>query len=158
MVYRLSADLVLFAHFLFAVFAVFGGLLVFYEPAWAWVHIPVVLWSSVVNLMSWTCPLTSIENVLRTRAGQLGYSGGLYNTTSDPLFTRVACRDNWNSWPVCPLWREMCWYTQSFLCWLYGDLVPTLGIRVYEKDLPGGDEHKGDSPQKVFFLLSGIVC
>jgi hypothetical protein len=26
--------------------------------------------------MSWTCPLTPIENALRTRAGRLGYSGG----------------------------------------------------------------------------------
>ena len=58
MLYRLAADLVLLSHFLFAAFAVFGGFLAFYNPAWAWVHIPVVLWSSVVNLMSWTCPLT----------------------------------------------------------------------------------------------------
>jgi hypothetical protein len=76
MVYRLGADLVLFAHFLFAAFAVFGGLLVYFDHTWAWVHIPVVLWSSVVNLMSWTCPLTPIENAFRTRAGQLGYAGG----------------------------------------------------------------------------------
>lgn len=76
MLYRVGADLVLFAHFLFAAFAVFGGLLVLYESAWAWVHIPVVLWSSVVNLMSWTCPLTPIENALRIRAGERGYSGG----------------------------------------------------------------------------------
>ena len=76
MLYRIAADLVLLAHFLFAAFAVFGGVLVFYDPAWAWVHIPVVLWSSVVNLMSWTCPLTPIEKALRIRAGQGGYTGG----------------------------------------------------------------------------------
>ncbi len=83
--YRLGADLVLFAHFLFAAFAVFGGVLVCFEPAWAWVHIPVVLWSSVVNLMSWTCPLTPIENALRTRAGQLGYSGGFVQHYIGPI-------------------------------------------------------------------------
>lgn len=66
----------LFAHFLFAAFAVFGGLLAFRDPSWAWVHIPVVLWSSVVNLMSWTCPLTPLEKALRARAGQAGYAGG----------------------------------------------------------------------------------
>jgi len=76
MLYRIGADLVLLAHFLFAAFAVFGGILAFYNPAWAWVHIPVVLWSSIVNLMSWTCPLTPIEKALRIRAGQVGYSGG----------------------------------------------------------------------------------
>lgn len=85
MLYRLGADMVLFGHFLFAAFAVFGGLLVFYEAAWAWVHIPVVLWSSVVNLMSWTCPLTPIENALRTRAGQLGYSGGFVQHYIGPV-------------------------------------------------------------------------
>jgi hypothetical protein len=26
--------------------------------------------------MSWTCPLTPIENALRIRAGQAGYTGG----------------------------------------------------------------------------------
>jgi hypothetical protein len=76
MPYRIGADLMLLAHFVFALFAVFGGLLAFYNSAWPWVHIPVVLWSSVVNLMSWTCPLTPIENALRIRAGQVGYSGG----------------------------------------------------------------------------------
>ena len=74
--YRLGADLVLFAHFLFAAFAVFGGLLSLRDPAWAWVHVPVVLWSAIVNLMGWTCPLTPLEQALRIRAGQTGYSGG----------------------------------------------------------------------------------
>jgi hypothetical protein len=67
---------VLLVHFLFIVFAVFGGLLVLRNSAWAWAHIPAVLWSSLVNLMSWTCPLTPGENALRKRAGQAGYAGG----------------------------------------------------------------------------------
>jgi hypothetical protein len=85
MLYRVGADLVLFAHFLFVVFAVLGGVFVFYEPAWAWVHISVVVWSSAVNLMSWTCPLTPLENALRTRAGQLGYSGGFVQHYIGPV-------------------------------------------------------------------------
>lgn len=85
MLYRLGADLVLFAHFLFAAFAVFGGVLVYFDYTWAWVHIPVVLWSSVVNLMSWTCPLTPIENAFRTRAGQLGYAGGFVQHYIGPV-------------------------------------------------------------------------
>jgi hypothetical protein len=76
MLYRIGADLVLLAHFLFAAFAVFGGLLAFLNPAWPWAHVPVVLWSSIVNLMNWTCPLTPAEKFLRNRAGQTGYSGG----------------------------------------------------------------------------------
>jgi len=76
MLKRLGADLVLFAHFLFVAFAVAGGALVYYRPAWAFVHVAVVLWSSIVNLASWTCPLTPIEKALRVAAGQSGFSGG----------------------------------------------------------------------------------
>jgi hypothetical protein len=85
MLYRVGADLVLFSHFLFAACAVFGGAFLYFDPAWAWVHIPVVLWSSVVNLMSWTCPLTPIENALRTRAGQFGYAGGFVQHYIGPV-------------------------------------------------------------------------
>jgi Protein of Unknown function (DUF2784) len=74
--YRLGADLVLFTHFLFAAFAVFGGFLCIRDLAWAWLHVPVVLWSAIVNLMGWTCPLTPMEKALRIRAGQSGYPGG----------------------------------------------------------------------------------
>lgn len=74
--HRIAADLVLLAHFLFAAFAVFGGLLLLDNVQWAWLHLPAVLWSSIVNLMGWTCPLTPIEKTLRTRAGQAGYAGG----------------------------------------------------------------------------------
>jgi hypothetical protein len=76
MPYRIGADLVLLAHFAFAAFAVFGGALAFHNPSWPWVHLPAVLWSAVVNLMGWTCPLTPLENTLRSRAGHVKYSGG----------------------------------------------------------------------------------
>ena len=74
--YRATADAVLLIHFLFAAFAVFGGALVAYNSNWAWLHVPTVLWSSLVNLMGWTCPLTPVEKALRLRAGQAGYAGG----------------------------------------------------------------------------------
>jgi uncharacterized protein DUF2784 len=76
MPYRVAADFVLLSHFVFVVFAVFGAALVFFRPVFAWVHVPVVIWSSMVNLASWTCPLTPLEKALRTRAGQSGYKGG----------------------------------------------------------------------------------
>lgn len=74
--YRIAADFILLAHFQFAAFAVFGGLLLFDDLRWAWLHLPTVLWSSIVNLMGWTCPLTPLEKTLRTRAGQAGHEGG----------------------------------------------------------------------------------
>jgi hypothetical protein len=73
-VYRIGADAVLLLHFFFAAFAVFGGVLALCGPVWPWLHIPTVLWSSVVNLMGWTCPLTPLENALRVRAGLTAHS------------------------------------------------------------------------------------
>jgi len=74
--YRLAADFVLLFHCLFAAFAVFGGFLALYDARWPWLHVPIVLWSSLVNLTGWTCPLTPIEQRLRARAGQAGHAGG----------------------------------------------------------------------------------
>ncbi len=74
--YRLLADAVVAFHGLFIVFVIFGGLL-----AWRWrfvavVHIPCALWGMLIEYRGWICPLTPLENSLRMRAGQAGYSGG----------------------------------------------------------------------------------
>ena len=70
MIYRLAADLVLTA--------VFGGILV---QIWR-VHLPIILWSSMVNLASWTSPLTPLENRFRLAAGERDTRVALSNTTS----------------------------------------------------------------------------
>lgn len=75
MSHRIAADVVLLGHFLFVVFAVLGGVLVYANATWALIHVPVVLWSSIVNLAGWTCPLTPLEKSLRVKAGQSGYEG-----------------------------------------------------------------------------------
>ncbi len=76
MVYRLAASLVLLIHFIFVALAVFGAFGVLINQRWALVHVPIVVWSSVVNLAGWTCPLTPLENRLRAAADQTGYEGG----------------------------------------------------------------------------------
>jgi hypothetical protein len=73
---RVAADAVLLSHFVFVAFAVGGGALFYFDRKWAWLHVPVVLWSSIVNLADWTCPLTPLEKSLREQAGKAGYSGG----------------------------------------------------------------------------------
>jgi hypothetical protein len=73
---RVGADMVLLSHLLFVALAVVGGALFYFDRRWAWLHVPVVLWSSIVNLASWTCPLTPLEKSLRAQAGRSGYSGG----------------------------------------------------------------------------------
>jgi hypothetical protein len=72
---RIAADSVLLLHFAFVILAVLGGFLVLLSSAWAWIHVPVVLWSSIVNLASWTCPLTPLEKHFRMQAGR-SYAGG----------------------------------------------------------------------------------
>jgi hypothetical protein len=76
MLNKLGAELVLFAHFCFVLFAVLGGFLGFADMRWVWAHVPVVAWSAIVNLADWTCPLTPLEQTLRARAGVAGYQGG----------------------------------------------------------------------------------
>lgn len=72
---RFAADGVLVGHFAFVLFAVFGGLLLASNTKWMWLHLPAVLWSSVVNLAGWTCPLTPLEQDYRRRVGD-AYEGG----------------------------------------------------------------------------------
>ena len=81
----LAADLVLLTHALFALFSVFGGLLLLIDPRIAFVHLPTVLWSSWVNLANRTCPLTPLEKRLRIEAGQKPFEGGWIQHYLDPL-------------------------------------------------------------------------
>ncbi len=82
---RVCADIVLFAHFAFVIFAVLGGFLVLWKRRVAWIHIPVVVWSSVVNLANWVCPLTPLENWFYAKAGKSGYGGGFIQHYIEPL-------------------------------------------------------------------------
>ncbi len=73
MIYRIAADFVLMTHFAFIVLVVAGGLVVFRYAWFAWIHIPAASWGAFVELTGRICPLTTLENVLRIRAGQEGY-------------------------------------------------------------------------------------
>jgi hypothetical protein len=73
---RTLADGLVLIHVAFVLFVVFGGLLVL---RWRWVmglHVPAAVWGALVELFSWECPLTPLENELRHQAGQAGYAGG----------------------------------------------------------------------------------
>ena len=74
MLYRIGADLVLVTHLAFIVLVVAGGLLVFRYAWFVWVHVPAAVWGTFVELTGRICPLTTLENFLRTRAGQEGYA------------------------------------------------------------------------------------
>ena len=53
-----------------------GGLLLYKWPWLAWLHLPAVIWAALLEFNSWVCPLTPLEQQLRSAAGQAGYSGG----------------------------------------------------------------------------------
>ena len=84
-IYLLVADVVLLLHTLFVIFVVFSLVLIFMGNAlgWGWIRNPWfrlahLIAISVVIVQSWfhiVCPLTSIEMALRTRAGDMAYSG-----------------------------------------------------------------------------------
>jgi hypothetical protein len=71
--YRLLADLVITLHFAFIVYAVLGGLLGLWRKWCLFVHLPAVVWAAIVEFQSWICPLTPLENRLRSAAGLTGY-------------------------------------------------------------------------------------
>ena len=74
--YRIAADFVLITHFAFVLFVVLGGFLVLRWPRLAWVHLPVALYGAIIEFLGFICPLTPLENSLRQRGGEAGYSGG----------------------------------------------------------------------------------
>ncbi|HXG44405.1 MAG TPA: DUF2784 domain-containing protein [Gemmatimonadales bacterium] len=76
MIYRLLADLLVVLHLGFVLFVVLGGLLVLRWPRVRWVHLPAACWGAWIEFAGWICPLTPLENRLRARGGELGYSGG----------------------------------------------------------------------------------
>ena len=83
--FMLAADAILLLHVLVVIFIVFGLVLIFLGNTlkWSWIRNP---WFRLLHLaaigtvviLSWLnfiCPLTSIEMELRTRAGEMAYTG-----------------------------------------------------------------------------------
>lgn len=76
MLLRLTADLVVVIHLVFLVFVGAGSLLARRRPWLAWLHAPALVWAAVSVTIGVTCPLTSLEKVLRRLAGEGVYQGG----------------------------------------------------------------------------------
>ena len=76
MIYRVLADLVLVIHLAFVLFVVLGGLLVPRWPRLAWLHLPAAVWGVLIEYSGWICPLTLLENSLRVKGGEAGYTTG----------------------------------------------------------------------------------
>ncbi len=76
MQYRLLADAVVVAHLGFVLFVVLGGFLVRRRRWVAFVHLPCAAYGAAIEVWGWICPLTPLENRLRSLAGDRGYAGG----------------------------------------------------------------------------------
>ena len=72
---RALADGLVLAHFAFVIFVAAGAFLVLRWRWLAWVHIPAAVWGITIELTGWICPLTPLENALRTSAGGSPYAG-----------------------------------------------------------------------------------
>ncbi|MGA9854319.1 MAG: DUF2784 domain-containing protein [Gammaproteobacteria bacterium] len=73
MLYLWLADAVVITHFAFVIFVVAGGLLVWRWRWVLWLHLPALFWGALVEFTHWICPLTDLENWLRSRAGVGAY-------------------------------------------------------------------------------------
>jgi hypothetical protein len=74
MTLRIAADGVLVLHFAFILFVIGGAGLAFRFPRIVWLHLPAACWGAWVEIAARVCPLTTLENALRVRAGQQGYT------------------------------------------------------------------------------------
>jgi Protein of Unknown function (DUF2784) len=73
--YQIAADFIVLLHFIFIIFVVSGGLLVFNWRWLIWPHMIAAIWGTLIVMAGWICPLTLIENSLRQAAGDEVYSG-----------------------------------------------------------------------------------
>ena len=85
---RYAAEGILLLHFLFVLFALFGGFTLHAWPHLIWLHLPIALWAGLIMVVGWTCPLTPLEKRLRARSGAPAYQGGFVEHYLLPLIGR----------------------------------------------------------------------
>ena len=85
MIFRALADAVLLLHLAFILFVVLGGLLVLRHPRLLWLHLPAAAWGALIEFAGWICPLTPLEQRMRTLGGDDAYSGGFIDHHIVPL-------------------------------------------------------------------------
>lgn len=81
----LLADFVVLIHFGFILFVIFGGVLIFLDKRFLYLHIPALLWGIAIMLFGWLCPLTTLENKLRSASGYGAYSSGFIDHYIIPI-------------------------------------------------------------------------
>ncbi|WP_028863018.1 DUF2784 domain-containing protein [Psychromonas aquimarina] len=85
MLYLILADLLVLVHFLYILFVLLGGLLLILRSYLFFIHLPAVVWASLLSFKGWICPLTPLENYLRQAAGTEGYQEGFISHYLIPI-------------------------------------------------------------------------
>ena len=65
MLYKLLAHVTILLHFLWILFLIFGFIFALRKSKIAFVHLAGLLFSLVLNIFGWYCPLTYLESYLR---------------------------------------------------------------------------------------------
>ncbi|WP_019613054.1 DUF2784 domain-containing protein [Psychromonas ossibalaenae] len=85
MLYLILADLLVLVHFLYILFVLLGGLLLILRGYLVFIHLPALIWASLLSFKGWICPLTPLENNLRQAAGTQGYQEGFISHYLIPI-------------------------------------------------------------------------
>jgi len=78
-------ELVVIAHFVFIVWAVAGGFLAIKWPWLALLHLPAFVWAVLIEWYGWICPLTPLEQRLRSQRGMNVYDTGFIENYIIPI-------------------------------------------------------------------------
>ena len=73
MIYEIAADLTALAHLTFIAFVIFGAMLGRRSRAWKALHLACMGYGVLIEVFYWYCPLTYLEQYLRTKAGRGSY-------------------------------------------------------------------------------------
>jgi hypothetical protein len=71
--YRFAADATVFLHLAFIGFVIFGAFLVSKHPRLKYAHWTALSYGLLVEVFNWYCPLTLLEQHLRSRLGRGAY-------------------------------------------------------------------------------------
>ncbi|MDY7034062.1 MAG: DUF2784 domain-containing protein [Thermodesulfobacteriota bacterium] len=84
--FSILADAVLIAHLAFIIFVIFGAVIIWHFKSVAFFHIPSLIWALVIEFFpQCPCPLTPLEQFLRTHAEGEAYEGGFIDRYVDSL-------------------------------------------------------------------------
>ncbi len=78
MLYGILADIVVFVHFLWILFLIFGGLIGIRIRMVKTAHVAGLIFAAVIQVTGWYCPLTDLEVWLRSRQSAGAAYGGSF--------------------------------------------------------------------------------